>query len=429
MGSSAGSHTTSKNHMNQPAGMTNNKKKTKPRETRTMAAKNYLVLLVLLLTDLVRSSDSFERHRLLENGLGRTPPMGWNSWNYFHCGINEEIIRATTDAIVSTGLRDVGYEYVNIDDCWAELSRDNEGNLQARNSTFPSGIKALADYVHSKNLKFGIYSDAGYLTCQEQPGSLNHEDQDAKTFAAWGVDYLKYDNCHTDGSSPRIRYPIMRDALSAAGRPIFFSMCEWGQEDPATWASSVGNSWRTTGDIENKWESMISIADKNNAWAEHAAPGGWNDPDMLEIGNGGMSFQESRTHFSLWALMKAPLIIGCDVRNTVAQDLAILMNKEVIQINQDALGVQGRKVAGDGEQEVWGGPLSNGRFALLMLNRGSDPADITAEFAALGIPSNVSVMIRDVWKHQDLPGTGTYNSSITSRVESHDVAMYILTPV
>jgi len=210
---------------------------------------------------------------------------------------------------------------------------------------FPSGIKALADYAHSKGMKFGLYSDAGSGTCQGRPGSLGYEEIDAKTYASWGVDYLKYDNCNSGPRTPEERYPVMRDALNKSGRAIFYSMCEWGVDDPAKWAKDVGNSWRTTGDISDSWNSMISIIDKNNEWADFAGPGGWNDPDMLEVGNGGMTYDEYRTHFSLWALSKAPLLIGCDVTKKDPQTFEILLNKEVIAIDQDRLGVQGRKVA------------------------------------------------------------------------------------
>ncbi|KAK4488968.1 hypothetical protein RD792_004759 [Penstemon davidsonii] len=217
------------------------------------------------------------RKKLLENGLGRTPQMGWNSWNHFQCNIEEKLIRETADAIVSTGLAKLGYEYINLDDCWAELNRDSKGKLVPKASKFPSGIKALADYVHGKGLKLGIYSDAGTHTCSKQmPGSLGHEKEDAKTFASWGVDYLKYDNCNNKNISAQERYPPMAKALLNSGRSIFFSLCEWGQEDPATWAKSIGNSWRTTGDISDNWDSMTSLADLNDKWASYAGPGGWN---------------------------------------------------------------------------------------------------------------------------------------------------------
>jgi len=280
----------------------------------------------------------------LDNGLGRTPQMGWNSWNKFACNINEELIKNTIDTLVDTGLVAAGYNYINLDDCW-QVSRDQNNVIVADPKAFPSGIKALADYAHQKGMKFGLYSDAGTGTCQGRPGSLGYEDIDARTYAEWGVDYLKYDNCNADPRTPEERYPIMRDALNKSGRAIFYSMCEWGVDDPAKWAKTVGNSWRTTGDISDSWSSMITIIDKNDKWADYAGPGGWNDPDMLEVGNGGMTYDEYRTHFSLWALAKAPLLIGCDVTKRDPETFEILMNKEVIAVNQDPLGVQGRKVA------------------------------------------------------------------------------------
>ncbi|BAT11444.1 Os10g0492900 [Oryza sativa Japonica Group] len=249
-----------------------------------------------------------EEHRrsMLANGLATAPPMGWNSWNHFACdGNGEDVIRETADALVSTGLAAAGYKYVNIDDCWAEPQRDSKGNLVANKKTFPHGIKALADYVHSKGLKLGIYSDAGFKTCAKvQPGSLGHEEQDAKTFASWGVDYLKYDNCNNGDLKPLERYPEMSKALMMAGRPIYFSLCEWGDMHPAKWGAAYGNSWRTTNDIADTWESMVSRADENEVWADYARPGGWNDPDMLEVGNGGMTNDEYIVHFSLWAISK-----------------------------------------------------------------------------------------------------------------------------
>jgi len=280
----------------------------------------------------------------LDNGLGRTPQLGWNSWNHFACNIDEDLIKQTAATIAKSPLKEAGYTYVNMDDCWAK-SRDSNGNVQPDPAKFPSGIKALADYVHSLGLKFGLYSDAGTATCAGRPGSLGYEKNDANSYASWGVDYLKYDNCNSGPDKPEVRYPKMRDALNATGRPIFFSMCEWGVDNPATWAAKVGNSWRTTGDISDHWDSMLKILDANDLIAEYAAPGGWNDPDMLEVGNGGMTTVEYTSHFSLWALVKSPLLIGCDVNKMTNATLNILTNKEVIAVNQDKLGVQGKRVS------------------------------------------------------------------------------------
>jgi len=280
----------------------------------------------------------------LDNGLGRTPQMGWNSWNHFGCNINEQLIKQTADLLVKTGLAKLGYTYLNLDDCWEDPHRDSQGNLQFNPSTFPSGGKSLGDYIHSKGLKFGIYSSAGTNTCQGRPASLHYETADANQFAAWGIDYLKLDNCNNEGIPPQQRYPIMRDALNKTGRPIFYSLCEWGDQDPATWAGPVGNSWRTTGDISDNWESMISRMDINEPLWQHAGPGAWNDPDMLEIGNGGMTFEEYKTHFSLWCFMKSPLLIGCDISKMSNDTFTILSNTEVIALSQDTLGVQGHRV-------------------------------------------------------------------------------------
>ncbi|XP_058007906.1 alpha-galactosidase 3 isoform X3 [Hevea brasiliensis] len=360
----------------------------------------------------------------LNNGLARTPQMGWNSWNFFACNINEIVIKETADALISTGLADLGYVYVNIDDCWSSATREVQGQLVPDPKTFPSGIKALADYVHGKGLKLGIYSDAGIFTCQVRPGSLYHEKDDADLFASWDVDYLKYDNCYNLGIEPKKRYPPMRDALNATGRTIFYSLCEWGVDDPALWAGKVGNSWRTTDDINNSWASMTTLADLNDKWAAYAGPGGWNDPDMLEVGNGGMTYQEYRAHFSIWALMKAPLLIGCDVRNMTAETYEILTNEEVIAINQDPLGVQGRKVytAGtDGCLQVWAGPLSGNRLVVALWNRCSKAATVTAKWNVLGLESGTSVSVRNLWQHKDV--TGDAVASFGARVDSHDCAM------
>lgn len=372
-------------------------------------------------------NDSLRRN-LLANGLGLTPPMGWNSWNHFGCNIDEKIIRETADALVSTGLAKLGYKYVNIDDCWAEISRDEKGRLVPKKSTFPSGIKAVADYVHSKGLMLGIYSDAGYLTCSKKmPGSLGHEERDAKTFASWGIDYLKYDNCNNDGSKPTVRYPVMTRALMKAGRPIFFSLCEWGDLHPALWGAAVGNSWRTTNDISDTWESMISRADMNEVYAELARPGGWNDPDMLEVGNGGMTKDEYIVHSSLWAISKAPLLLGCDVRNITIETMEIIGNKEVIAVNKDALGVQATKVRMEGDIEVWAGPLTKYRVAVLLLNRGPVRYNITANWDDIGIPPNSVVKARDLWKHKTLKHH--FVGNLTATVDSHACKMYILKPI
>ncbi|KAK1327079.1 Alpha-galactosidase [Acorus calamus] len=403
---------------------------------RARSSPGMFVLVTTLLLTMVLSSSSLQVRSIgnakkgdrfrLQLGLARTPQMGWNSWNHFQCNINEQLIKQTADAMVWTGLSSVGYKYINIDDCWGELNRDSQGHLVAKVSTFPSGIKALADYVHGKGLKLGIYSDAGTQTCSKtMPGSLGHEEHDAKTFALWGVDYLKYDNCNNLGVSPKQRYATMSKALRNSGRSIFFSMCEWGQEDPATWAPGIGNSWRTTGDIKDNWESMTSIADLNDRWASYARPGGWNDPDMLEVGNGGMTTEEYRSHFSIWALAKAPLLIGCDIRSMSNETLRLLKNSEVIAVNQDPLGVQGKKVKKSGDLEVWAGPLRNDRVAMVLWNRGSTRASITANWSDIGLGSSTIVDARDLWAHSTI---SLIKGQLTAYVESHSCKMYVLTP-
>ncbi|KAI9087958.1 hypothetical protein K1719_030288 [Acacia pycnantha] len=403
-----------------------------------IASSSSLTVISLCLLLLLNASSSSHGARLFDpsssptkysqsNGLALTPPMGWNSWNHFGCNINEDLIKQTADAMVSKGLSSLGYHYINIDDCWGELTRDSQGNLVAKASTFPSGIKALADYVHSKGLKLGIYSDAGTQTCSKrQPGSLGHEDHDAKTFASWGIDYLKYDNCEdTHGLSPKKRYPIMSEALLKSGRPILFSLCEWGVENPATWASTVGNSWRTTGDISDNWNSMTSRADENDKWASLAGPGGWNDPDMLEVGNGGMTTEEYKAHFSIWALVKAPLLIGCDIRTMDSTTHGILSNKEVIAVNQDKLGVQGKKVRSKNDLEVWAGPLSGHKVAVILWNRSSSKATVTASWSDIGLKADTVVNARDLWTHSTI---SSVSGEISAKLESHACKMYVLTP-
>jgi len=359
----------------------------------------------------------------LDNGLGRTPQMGWNSWNHFHCNINEQLIHDTIYTLARSPLKKAGYKYVNLDDCWAGW-RDSSGKIHADNKTFPNGIKPLADYAHSLGLHLGIYSDAGTKTCAGRPGSLGFEKNDADSYASWGVDYLKYDNCNNNGIPPQTRYPVMRDALTATKRPIFYSMCEWGVDNPATWAPPVGNSWRTTGDISDNWASMTSRIDQNNEWWSYAAPGGWNDPDMLEVGNGGMTTTEYTSHFSLWALAKAPLLIGCDITKMSADTLNILTNAEVIAVNQDAKGQQGHKVASANNLEVWACELTDG-WAVILFNRSSASASITAHWKDVGIPAGSTVSVRDLWQHKDM---GKASNSYTATVASHGVVMVKLTP-
>ncbi len=300
--------------------------------------------------------------------LAQTPPMGWNSWNTFRLEINEDLVRGIADMFVERGFKDAGYEYIVIDDGW-QIDRDEQGNIVVNKKKFPSGIKALADYVHSKGLKFGIYSDAGYKTCGGYPGSRGYEYQDARQYAAWGVDYLKYDWCNTGNQSAPDSYRLMRDALEKAGRPIVFSICEWGTTKPWLWADGVGHLWRTTFDIRPCWDcgckaisngrqienfiGFTKILDRQVGLESYAGQGHWNDPDMLEVGNGELTPDENKAHFSLWCMLAAPLMMGNDIRKATPQTMEILLNKEAISVNQDPLGRQGVKVRDDGDLEVW----------------------------------------------------------------------------
>ena len=368
------------------------------------------------------------------NGLALTPPMGWNSWNKFACNITEDTVRKTADAMVSSGMRDAGYQYVVIDDCW-HGKRDADGFIQADPQKFPSGIKALADYVHSKGLKFGIYSDAGRMTCGKRPGSQGHEYQDAVQYARWGVDYLKYDWCFTGDRNAKEAYALMADALRSTGRDIVLSICEWGTAKPWEWAKNIGNLWRTTGDIWDSFDKkdpahdwalpVMAIVDMSEPLWQHAGPGHWNDPDMLEVGNGGMTTAEYRSHFSLWAMMAAPLMAGNDVANMDEATRSILLNKEVIAIDQDKMGVQGRRVAKEGDREIWVKPLADGGRALLLFNRGEQPERIRATAEHLGVPAGFRGKVRDLWAHKDV---GRWSGTIGATVEPHGVAMYRIQP-
>jgi len=363
--------------------------------------------------------------------LALTPPMGWNSWNKFQCNVDENLLRQTADAMVKSGMKDAGYQYVIIDDCW-QVSRDKDGNIIADPEHFPSGIKALADYIHSKGLKFGIYSDAGDKTCAGRPASRGHEFQDAHQYAAWGVDYLKYDWCNTTTQDAHASYALMREALNASGRPIVFSMCEWGTAKPWLWAKDVGNLWRTTGDIMDKWDGkekwslgMLTILDMQDGLESFAGPGHWNDPDMLEVGNGGMTLAEYRAHFSLWAILAAPLISGNDLRDMKPEIQEILTNKEVIAIDQDRLGRQGRRVHKDGDLEVWARPLEGGNRAAVLLNRGTVEKSIAVNWVDLDYPSHVTAEVRDLWQKKDL---GKFKDGFSAQVPPHSVVMITVKP-
>jgi len=367
-----------------------------------------------------------------DNGLAKTPPMGWNSWNKFACNVSETLIKSMADAMVTSGMRDAGYVYLVIDDCW-QIDRDAQGNIQPDPKRFPSGMKALADYIHSKGLKFGLYSDAGTLTCQKRPGSRGYEFQDARQYAAWDVDYLKYDWCSTSTQNALASYSIMRDALLKAGRPIVFSICEWGTAKPWLWAKDVGNLWRTTGDIQDCWDckrdwggmGVVHILDLQDGLESHAGPGHWNDPDMLEVGNGGMTTTEYRSHFSLWCLLASPLMAGNDLRSMSPEVKEILTNREVIAVDQDPLGVQGRRVKRNGEQEVWSKQLADGGRAVVLFNRGAKDAEVSVSWTDIGYPQHLAANVRDLWAHKDL---GKLSGSFAATVPSHGVVMVTIKP-
>lgn len=364
--------------------------------------------------------------------LAPTPPMGWNSWNKFGCDVSDKLIRDVADAIVASGMKDAGYQYVVIDDCW-QVSRDAGGRIVADEQRFPAGMKALADHVHSKDLKFGLYSDAGTGTCQKRPGSKGHEEIDARTYAEWGVDYLKYDWCNSEGQDTRDAYGRMARALRATGRPIVFSICEWGNTRPWLWAPGIGHLWRSTGDIQDCWDCSKSwggmgvahIIDLQADLFPYAGPGHWNDPDMLEVGNGGLTPAESRAHFSFWALFAAPLMAGNDVRSMSPQTAAILTNREVVAVDQDPLGVQGRRIWDAGAHEVWMKPLGDGSRAVILFNRGSEAAKLAVRWDEIGLFSRGRALVRDLWKKAD---AGEFTGRYEAEVEPHGVVMLRVTP-
>jgi len=388
--------------------------------------KMLLVMTVLMISPVLG--------RALDNGLARTPPMGWNSWNKFACkGLNEIVIHQTADAMAANGMKDAGYQYVILDDCW-QGERDAQGNIQPDAQRFPSGMKALGDYIHSKGLKFGIYSDAGTMTCAKRLGSMGHEYQDAKQYANWGVDYLKEDWCNTlPGQSSESSYALMRNALAASGRPIVFSICEWGSTKPWLWAGPIGNLWRATGDIQDCWDckkkwggnGVVQILDQMNGLESYAGPGHWNDPDMLEVGNGGMTKEEYRTHFSMWAMFSAPLLAGNDIANMTPDTKEILLNKEVIAIDQDSLGQQGRRVKKTGDLEIWSKQLHDGGRAVALVNLGATSGKIPVAWTDIGYPDSLSASVRNLWTGQDLP---KQTGSFSAEVPSHGVVMVTIKP-
>ena len=363
-------------------------------------------------------------HSVSSNGLASTPPMGWNSWNKFEESIDDKTARATADAMVANGMRDAGYIYVNIDDTW-QGPRDAQGNITS-NRKFPD-MKGLSDYIHSKGLKLGIYSSPGPLTCAGYLGSYGHEEQDAKVFAAWGVDYLKYDWCSAgkiyQPSEMQAVYQKMGDALAHSGRPIIFGLCQYGEADVWKWGPAVGaNLWRTTNDISDSWTRMEEIGFAQDRVGSYARPGHWNDPDMLEVGNGGMTPEEYRTHFTLWSLLAAPLLAGNDVASMDAATRSILLNREVIAIDQDPAGKQATLLKRSGKQEIWIRRLSDGDVAIGLFNRALTRADVTVDLSAVGVTG--SALARDIWNRKDM----TLSSpAYTAQVPAHGVVLLRIT--
>jgi alpha-galactosidase len=376
----------------------------------------------------------------LENGVARTPPMGWNTWNSFGCNINETLIRQSADALVSTGMRDLGYQYVVVDDCWFNPNRDSAGNLQGDPTRFPSGMKALGDYLHNRGLKFGIYQVPVDRTCAQffgsypgATGSQGHEAQDARQFAAWGVDYLKYDWCSPNGTinDQVITFARMRDALAATGRPIVFSINPnsiHAKTGPQRNWGDVANMWRTTEDITNAWNTgqtngfpmgIQNIVDVNVPLASFAGPGHFNDPDMMEVGRGGMTDTEMRSHFALWAMMASPLIAGNDVRSMSAATQTILKNQNLISIDQDSLGLQATQVSFDGTRRVLAKRLANGDIAVALFNQGSSTTTVATTTAAIG-KAGSSFSLRDAWTN----ATSSTSGAISASVSGHGTVVY-----
>jgi len=355
------------------------------------------------------------------NGQSLTPPMGWSSWNHFGCsGLNETAIKQQASAMASNGMNAAGYSYVNLDDCWMATSRDSNGNLVPDPTNFPSGMPALVSYVHNLGLKIGLYEDVGTATCGGRPGSYGHYAQDAATFATWGIDYIKMDWCSNTGLDPQTQYTQFSQALTAANANVVFSICDWGTKQPWTWAPAVGNSWRTTPDISDHWLSMINNLEATSALASAAGPGAWNDPDMLEVGNGGMTDTEYQTHFTMWAMLAAPLIAGNDLSNMSAASLATLNNSEVIAVDQDVMGTQGLLLSDNGSGlQVWSRQVVGGTIVAL-LNKSAATAAITVNWSDLGIDPTQSETVRDIWNKADL---GSFTNSFTSAVASHGVTM------
>jgi alpha-galactosidase len=397
-----------------------------------------IILYLSIIVSIQSSAQKFD-------GLAATPPMGWNSWNTFQVNISEDLVKGIADNMVASGMKDAGYTYIVLDDGWMAIQRDSvTGNLIPDPKKFPHGMKALIDYVHSKGLKFGLYNCAGTKTCAGYPGTRGYEYQDARFYASLDIDYLKFDWCYADGQNAKESYTTMSKALKAAGKPIVFSLCEWGSNKPWEWASNVGELWRTTGDIYNCFEGqknmgtwkancVMHIVDLNEPLRGYAGPGHWNDPDMLEVGNG-MNVNEDRVHFSMWCMMAAPLIAGNDIRKMTADTKAILTNKDVIAVDQDALGVQGWRYASKDSVETWFKPLNGGDWAVCFVNRSAQPQKINFDWKNENVNDTLSsrqlnagtttYKIINVWTKENASTTA---KAFVTTVPSHDVVMLRLT--
>ena len=392
-----------------------------------MKTRHIGILLLAMLLSLSGIAQKFEE-------LAPTPPMGWNSWNKFGCDVSEKMIMEMADKMVESGMVTAGYKYIVIDDCW-QIGRDSLGNIIPDPKRFPSGMKVLANYIHSKGMKFGIYSCAGSLTCQGRPGSRGYQFQDARAYASWGVDYLKYDWCSDEGQNAKSAYKTMSDALKACGRPIVFSICEWGENKAWEWGNGIGHLWRTTADIRDCYQctfdwgglGVLDIIDKQAELQKYAGPGHWNDPDMLEVGNGGMTEDEYKTHFSMWAMLAAPLMAGNDLRTMDKSTKEILTNTDVIAVNQDLLGQQATKFMDMGEYEIWAKPLSNGEVAVCFMNRTNQAWKLNYDWKqqTMYFATEVSLHkkvynVYDVWEHKIIAKT---SENLVKEVPPHGVVM------
>ena len=361
----------------------------------------------------------------LTDGLAPTPPMGWNSWNRFGPFVSDQLVRETADALIESGMRDAGYRYVVIDDAWEGSLRSDDGQLETNLWRFPN-MHGLAAYLHKRDLRFGLYTCAGDRTCQGYPGSRGREFVDARRFASWDVDFMKIDWCHTAGLDARAVYATWSEAIRAAGRPMVLSICEWGRNRPWEWAGSVGHLWRTSGDIADRWDSLVDILDGQASLADFAGPDHWNDPDMLEVGNGGMTDTEYRAHFSLWAILAAPLMAGNDVRSMTDATRSILTAPEVIAVDQDPLGRQGKRVNIAKGVEVWVRELEGGARAIVLLNRNETSARAEVTWDQVGGSRSHTALVRDLWERQDV---GRYSEGYDVTLEPHSAAMLKATRV